>query len=411
MPGACRQLRSVFGPTAAVRGAALLIALALLAPTAPSAQTITPAPPADQAPAAPTKAAPGSKAAKGKGKGQAKAAAAAATGEKLSPAEAQQRLDAGIAAIAAGKAQEGVQLISIAITAGGLPTSQLARGLYQRGIAYRKLGQPAHAIADLTQALFLKNGLTSGDRAEALSARAASYREAGLPDQTVATAPQPVALGAAPAQPVAPVAPAAPTSAWITKASTPPVPAPVATPPAAADAAPPASPPPSSSSSTPSLFSFLSPKPKPAAPTAGWSSATVNAPPPAPAPAPAPAAPVAMAPVASAPVSSVPAPAPAAAPAPAPLASVAAVAPAGAYKLQVASVRTREEADAVIQKLTQHHAAELAQHAAQIDETAIGNMGTIYRVRLGPYADARPPAHLCANLRREGFDCLMVVAR
>jgi len=35
-------------------------------------------------------------------------------------------------------------------------------------------------------------------------------------------------------------------------------------------------------------------------------------------------------------------------------------------------------------------------------------MGSFYRVRLGPYASAKEPQHLCGSLRSSGFDCLVV---
>ena len=36
-------------------------------------------------------------------------------------------------------------------------------------------------------------------------------------------------------------------------------------------------------------------------------------------------------------------------------------------------------------------------------------MGTFYRVRVGPYADAKEPQQLCGGLRSSGFDCLVVI--
>jgi cell division protein FtsN len=44
----------------------------------------------------------------------------------------------------------------------------------------------------------------------------------------------------------------------------------------------------------------------------------------------------------------------------------------------------------------------------EIDEAVIGSMGTFYRVRLGPYADAAEPGQLCKTLKPQGFDCLVV---
>ena len=44
----------------------------------------------------------------------------------------------------------------------------------------------------------------------------------------------------------------------------------------------------------------------------------------------------------------------------------------------------------------------------EISEAVLGNMGTFYRVRIGPYADAKEPQQLCGGLRSSGFDCLVV---
>jgi hypothetical protein len=35
-------------------------------------------------------------------------------------------------------------------------------------------------------------------------------------------------------------------------------------------------------------------------------------------------------------------------------------------------------------------------------------MGTFYRVRLGPFADANEPRELCGRLRVAGVDCMLV---
>lgn len=80
----------------------------------------------------------------------------------------------------------------------------------------------------------------------------------------------------------------------------------------------------------------------------------------------------------------------------------------GKYRLQVASVRSREEADRLVQNLMSEHAAQLAGAEAHIDEAVIGNMGTFYRVRLGPYANASEPKKLCTTLKPQGFDCQVV---
>ena len=80
----------------------------------------------------------------------------------------------------------------------------------------------------------------------------------------------------------------------------------------------------------------------------------------------------------------------------------------GKYKLQVAAVRSREEAERLAQTLTGYQPVRDGMVAPEIDEAVIGSMGTFYRVRLGPYADAKEPNQLCKTLKPQGFDCLVV---
>jgi tetratricopeptide (TPR) repeat protein len=94
-----------------------------------------------------------------------------------------------------------------------------------------------------------------------------------------------------------------------------------------------------------------------------------------------------------------------AAPAPA---RTAAVGGGGRYKLQVAAVRSREEAEKLAETLRGYQAVQNGVVTPEIDEAVIGSMGTFYRVRLGPYADATEPGQLCKTLKPQGFDCLVV---
>lgn len=80
----------------------------------------------------------------------------------------------------------------------------------------------------------------------------------------------------------------------------------------------------------------------------------------------------------------------------------------GKYRLQLASVRSREEADRLVQNLMSAHASQLGGAEAEIDEAVLGNMGTFYRVRLGPYANANDPRKLCTTLKPQGYDCQVV---
>jgi cell division protein FtsN len=87
---------------------------------------------------------------------------------------------------------------------------------------------------------------------------------------------------------------------------------------------------------------------------------------------------------------------------------IAAVGGAGRYKLQVAAVRSREEAQRLASSLSGYPAVRDGIVQTEIDEAVIGSMGTFYRVRLGPYANATEPGQLCKTLKPQGFDCLVV---
>lgn len=495
---------------------------------------------------------------------------------------------AGAKAFDAGDMIGAEQNLSAALAGGGLPNAQMARALYLRGAAYRRMGQPARAISDLTTAVWLKGGLTETDKKKATEERQLAYREAGLGET-------PPPIGAAPLDAPKTATPAAPPSAsgaqivQVTKQSiwsgismpsismpsismptfggspAPEQAAAAATPEqtAAADA-------PAQGSGQSSFWGFLpslggASQPPEAAPqgadpafattttpagqdgggpaigyapaadatlvaqnppgakTSAWSTETAQSaseaaaveapqpqqvvasyvPPPttglsggnndayspaaaaaasAPAPATEPAAqqgtgwsnPLAgtgqavtgffsnmfasgaqtSAPADSGgalttgsteaahggwgpeqtvvtsqtssmvqrgpdspPTSGTEASAPTAwstSAAPAPSAKkvastgLSADKPGGAYKLQVAAVRSREEADRLAQSLKGYPAVRDGIVATEVDETVIGSMGTFYRVRLGPYANAKEPDQLCKTLRPQGFDCLVV---
>jgi len=114
-------------------------------------------------------------------KGAAQPTAAAEPADQR--AEAERALEIGVQAFDAGKSSDAVKALSKAIQTGGLAPQQMAKALYRRGVAYRKLNQTAPAIADLTSALWLKGGLSETERVDALNNRALAYREAGLSDR------------------------------------------------------------------------------------------------------------------------------------------------------------------------------------------------------------------------------------
>jgi hypothetical protein len=454
---------------------------------------------------------------------QAKKKEADAASAKVDTGAIQRAYAGGTRAFEAGDMAGAEQQLSVALAGGGLPNSQMARALYLRGAAARRLGKPAQAISDLTTAVWLKGGLSDTDKAKATEERQLAYREAGLGDTPPPIGAAPLDQGAGTAAAPAPktgaqvvqvtqqsfwsnfsmpTMPSLPSFGSLTGSSS----EPAAAAPAAAlsaeaaptqvAAAPDAAP---GSSSGGSLFNFQSSQPAetetastqpssswdtqtsshtatieaPAAPqpiSTGYApthapdaglnplSATSNPAAPqgtianplagtgtavsnffgnmfgsGPSAAQEPAAPAATAQswgpestVVTAQTSSMvqrgpdspPPSSPAkddlpwstsggGAPAAAPV-NVASTGGAGKYKLQVAAVRSREEAERLAQSLHGFQPVKDGAVSAEIDEAVIGSMGTFYRVRLGPYADAKEPGQLCKTLKPQGFDCLVV---
>ncbi|MES1179711.1 MAG: tetratricopeptide repeat protein, partial [Hyphomicrobium sp.] len=93
-----------------------------------------------------------------------------------------QAYDTGLKEFANGHLQPAVDQFTAALNSGGLLAPQMAKALYTRGLAYKKLNRPSLAIADLTSALWLKNGLSGDDKDKATAERAEAYQAAGIAD-------------------------------------------------------------------------------------------------------------------------------------------------------------------------------------------------------------------------------------
>jgi SPOR domain len=355
----------------------------------------------------------------------------AAAKKKHDPAEAQRAVEHAGKLIEAGKTEQAIQVLSATLAAGNLPAAIMAKALLYRGSAYRQQKKPAQAISDFTSALWLKGGLSENDRADGQRQRSAAYAEAGLSqageassvaagkdtrgkDRTVSPASSPPwsdGTTSAPAQATAlnqePSAPAASGagwnlfanlfsggagSAWATQGAAPATPA--APPAPAASAAPPA---PAASAAprrdtaeplnAPSSTAERTAPPKRAQPS-GWSRQTqVES--------------ERAARIETAAITTKEEPQRRAAAAPEPQAKH------GALRIQIAAVRTQAEAQALATKVMREHAATLAKREPQIDQTIMGNMGSFYRVLIGPFASAQETQSVCAKLKGTGLDCLV----
>ncbi|MEE8310182.1 MAG: SPOR domain-containing protein [Hyphomicrobium sp.] len=406
----------------------------------------------------PTQSKGGTKSAPASGSAAKPAAEGAAKAKPKTAPPGEKLYNAGIKAYEAGKHADAIKHLGAAIRAGGLQKTQIAKALYYRGLAFRKKGKPGQAISDLTSAYWLNEGLTTAQRSDALSNRNAAYREAGISNAPAAS--ESVVVAAEPAVMSAPSLGAS-TSGWetatlgkiaspatnasSTSQSTSPAPAMAAAPASksstsasdsgssggvggffssitnlftgggssSSQSAP-------SQSKNPDTTGSIATKPE----TSSWTQTTqVAAAPPS-------AKPTKPAQVATPFATQVATAAPPAKPKkPAQVTTpfttqVAAVtppavavqpkkpkvtsAPSGKYRLQVAAVRSRSEADAVAARLMQKYGGKLGQRRPVVDEAVIGSMGTFYRVRVGPYANAKEPQQLCGTLRTSGFDCLVV---
>ena len=87
-------------------------------------------------------------------------------------------LKSGAASLAAGKYSDAVRQLSATVNSDTASAGDAAKALYLRGIAYRKIGEPARAAADLGAAIWL--GLPEPDRVKALVNRGLAFRAAGL---------------------------------------------------------------------------------------------------------------------------------------------------------------------------------------------------------------------------------------
>jgi cell division septation protein DedD len=296
--------------------------------------------------------------------------------KKQDPAEAQRAIDAALTELEAGKSEQAAQALTAVLGGGNLPPAIMAKALLYRGIAYRQQKKPAQAIADLTSALWLKGGLGEADRNDALKQRSSAYQEAGLADSG------------------GPIAPAVPNAARATRTAS--ASDSVATPQAAARPA-------QASGGWANPFS-------------GWFGGSSSAPS-SPSPQPSPATTASIAP-AQPPAAAAAAPQPkssgwtsntevrsGAAPA---AANVVAAKPEGRFRIQVGMVRTQAEAQALAVRVKREHGGVLATREPEIDEAAVGNMGSFYRVRVGPFASAQEGQATCAKLKGPGIDCLVV---
>ena len=388
-------------------------------------------------------------------------------------------LKSGAASLAAGKYDTAIRQLSAAINAGTASPGDAAKALYLRGIAYRKMGEPARAAADLGAAIWL--GLPEADRVKALVNRGLAFKAAGLSkeseaefasarkvggsrevDQLIADGggtPEGAAAIAAFSTEVRPEgqasAPAKPRSSWLPSfgrgdaGDAAPAPQPEPTPTRTASTSPQASAPTSKpAAGAPGAWSTSVASEQQQNNSSGgnrltrWFGSRTDSSPGAPPPAsPAPASPAPAPAAATAAASPPPSKPPSAPPAAAASSSwstttasqdassaaggseskrswrifgrtaeadqaaqpTATSSAAGGYRLQLATSRSEEEAKALWKKVSQSQG--LGGVSPEIEKVDIGNFGTFYSLKIGPFPDKAQSLKVCNALKRSGIDC------
>jgi len=79
-----------------------------------------------------------------------------------------------------------------------------------------------------------------------------------------------------------------------------------------------------------------------------------------------------------------------------------------AYVIQLASVPSVADAEREWARLQQAHPAQLGGRTVDVNAAEVGDRGTFYRVRTGPFADRNAARELCRELNAAGQECLVV---
>ncbi|MGA7457970.1 MAG: SPOR domain-containing protein, partial [Methyloceanibacter sp.] len=73
----------------------------------------------------------------------------------------------------------------------------------------------------------------------------------------------------------------------------------------------------------------------------------------------------------------------------------------GGFQLQLATSRSEAEAKALWKKVSQN----VPGAQSQIEKVEIGNFGTFWSLRIGPFPDKAESLKVCNALKRSGIDC------
>ena len=79
----------------------------------------------------------------------------------------------------------------------------------------------------------------------------------------------------------------------------------------------------------------------------------------------------------------------------------------GGYLLQLSPTRSPDEAKALWKQVAKAN-SQLASLQPRIERTDMGNLGTFYRLQIGPFPDKAESLKVCNTLKRSGVDCFLV---
>jgi len=328
-------------------------------------------------------------------------------------------LSAAAASYASGKYEVTVRQMTNVLQGDKVSPTDAAKALYFRGLAYQKLGQSTRAIADLGAAIWL--GLLPSERTAALVNRSLAYRAAGLKSQADTELESArkndsggqvdkllASNGSAGAEPGSSMG-AFSTEVRSEGGRTTAIASSGAT-------GLPEMPSRNSQAANPGSWSTTSAEASASEPSSGnrlsrwWGSVrgssgeSASTPEPSPAQSSSPKPPA----VSSAWTTQTQAEA-------APQTRVATASPSvpvpsgggGNYRLQLSPTRSEAEAQALWNQVTKLN-EKLAALQRHVEKTDMGNLGTFYRLQIGPFPDKAESLKVCNALKRSGVDCFLV---
>jgi len=75
--------------------------------------------------------------------------------------------------------------------------------------------------------------------------------------------------------------------------------------------------------------------------------------------------------------------------------------------VQLANSRSKSEAEALWNK-AKRSSSSLASASPRIETVNLGNLGTFYTVKIGPFASQSQGTKICNLLKRDGTDCSVI---